>query len=71
MSQKKVSCPTCRKLLEYDVGNPWRPFCGERCKTRDIANWASDHYRIAGKEAVIDEHGELIQPPLEDEDDTY
>ena len=29
----------------------WRPFCSERCKTRDLANWADESYRIGGAQA--------------------
>jgi len=29
----------------------WRPFCSERCKTIDLAAWASDRYRIETPEA--------------------
>lgn len=41
----KVSCPVCRKMTQWK-GNPWRPFCSERCKTIDLASWASEEYRI-------------------------
>jgi endogenous inhibitor of DNA gyrase (YacG/DUF329 family) len=43
-----IKCPSCRKLIEYDLNNPWRPFCSERCKTIDIAAWANEEYRVAG-----------------------
>jgi endogenous inhibitor of DNA gyrase (YacG/DUF329 family) len=43
----KVKCPICRKELEWE-GNPFRPFCSERCKTVDLAAWASGEYRIEG-----------------------
>ena len=56
-----VKCPTCRKLHEYDVKSPFRPFCSERCKLIDLGAWASGDYRIEGApgtadpEAVADE----------------
>jgi uncharacterized protein len=31
------------------VDPAWRPFCSERCKTRDLANWADESYRIGGE----------------------
>ncbi len=42
-----VKCPICKKKNEWE-GNPYRPFCSERCKNVDLAAWASDEYRIAG-----------------------
>ena len=44
----KVKCPTCRKETEWE-GNPFRPFCSERCKNIDLAAWASEEYRIEGE----------------------
>lgn len=41
----QVHCPTCRRLTSL-VDNPYRPFCCERCKLRDLGNWASERYRI-------------------------
>jgi endogenous inhibitor of DNA gyrase (YacG/DUF329 family) len=41
-------CPTCRQLARWS-GNPHRPFCSERCKLRDLGNWASERYRIPGE----------------------
>ena len=44
---REVPCPTCRRLTPWD-GNSYRPFCSERCKLRDLGNWASDRYRVPG-----------------------
>ncbi len=49
-----VRCPTCKKETEWE-GNPFRPFCSERCKNIDLAAWASEEYRIAGKKKPCDE----------------
>jgi endogenous inhibitor of DNA gyrase (YacG/DUF329 family) len=27
----------------------WRPFCSERCKLQDLANWADGSYRVAAE----------------------
>ncbi|MBF0518886.1 MAG: DNA gyrase inhibitor YacG [Nitrospirae bacterium] len=43
----RIKCPMCSKDVEY-TGNPFRPFCSERCKLTDLGKWASDEYRIAG-----------------------
>jgi uncharacterized protein len=37
----------------------WRPFCSERCKLRDLAQWADGTYRVSG---------EPLDPPDEDDD---
>jgi uncharacterized protein len=50
----QVKCPTCSKLQVYSTQNPFRPFCSERCKTIDLGAWASESYRIAGAELIMD-----------------
>ena len=52
----KVKCPICKKQTDWE-GNPFRPFCSEKCKTVDLAAWASDEYRVKG-EKKVDEEGE-------------
>ena len=44
----RVRCPICRKETPWE-GNPWRPFCSERCRTIDLGNWASERYRVPGE----------------------
>jgi endogenous inhibitor of DNA gyrase (YacG/DUF329 family) len=41
-------CPRCGKPAPGE-GNPWRPFCSERCKQIDLAAWAEGEYAIAGE----------------------
>ena len=53
-----TSCPTCKKSVVYDVANPFRPFCSERCKNEDIIAWADEGFRIAGKAPDPDEEGD-------------
>ena len=38
----------CKKETTWD-GNPFRPFCSERCRMRDLGKWASEEYCIAGE----------------------
>jgi len=38
-------CPICRKPVDLKT-SPWRPFCSERCRTRDLGAWAAEAYRI-------------------------
>jgi endogenous inhibitor of DNA gyrase (YacG/DUF329 family) len=43
-----VKCPRCGKEMET-AGNPFRPFCSERCKLVDLGNWLSGTYKIPEK----------------------
>jgi endogenous inhibitor of DNA gyrase (YacG/DUF329 family) len=40
-----VKCPRCGKITNFE-GNPFRPFCSNRCKLIDLGAWASGTYRI-------------------------
>ncbi len=44
--QKTVRCPTCGGDSVYAPGNPFRPFCSERCKNNDFGAWASESFRV-------------------------
>jgi endogenous inhibitor of DNA gyrase (YacG/DUF329 family) len=44
-----MKCPTCGKETTHE-GNPYRPFCSERCKLIDLGKWAGDEFRIPTKE---------------------
>jgi hypothetical protein len=44
----KVLCPRCGEVAAW-TGNPFRPFCSERCKLIDLGAWASEDYKIPGK----------------------
>ncbi|MEO8523080.1 MAG: DNA gyrase inhibitor YacG [Caldimonas sp.] len=41
-----VRCPGCGGDSVYDASNPYRPFCGERCRNADLGAWASEGYRV-------------------------
>ena len=49
-------CPTCRKPTEW-TANPWKPFCSERCKIKDLGAWASESYRLEPKPEEGDGEG--------------
>src|SRR6059036_932106 len=51
---ESVRCPVCRQPTPWH-GNPWRPFCSERCKLRDLGNWAAERFRIAGEKRPSEE----------------
>ena len=42
----------CKKEIIWD-GNPFRPFCSERCRLIDLGKWASEEYRITGEKRDI------------------
>ena len=42
-----VVCPRCQGDSVYAPSNPYRPFCGQRCKAADFGAWADEGFRIA------------------------
>ncbi len=52
-----MRCPICKRDTPYE-GNPYRPFCSERCKLLDLDNWLEGRYRIPGSAQVRDDDGE-------------
>ncbi len=52
-----MRCPICNREIEVG-GNPFRPFCSERCKMIDLDNWLSDRYRVpASRDSAPGESG--------------
>lgn len=49
-------CPICREPVVWE-GNPFRPFCAERCRLVDLGAWMTERYRVPG-EAVDPQAGE-------------
>jgi endogenous inhibitor of DNA gyrase (YacG/DUF329 family) len=45
----QITCPKCKKITTWEE-NPDRPFCSTRCKMIDLGAWASEDYRIEGKD---------------------
>lgn len=54
-----VNCPICHRKVPMDDAN--MPFCSDRCRTADLANWATEKYAIPGSEQPGDL--EDIDPP--------
>lgn len=44
----KVTCPTCKKRIEYEFNNEFRPFCSNKCKLIDLGAWAAEEFSIPG-----------------------
>lgn len=45
--RKRVICPRCRRETNWE-GNPYRPFCSQRCKLIDLGSWVDERYAIPG-----------------------
>jgi endogenous inhibitor of DNA gyrase (YacG/DUF329 family) len=58
-------CPICKKEVVLE-GNPFRPFCSDRCKLLDLDNWLSERYRIT----VVAEEADAVVEALPAEPDT-
>ena len=54
---KTRPCPTCRKPVSWE-GNPYKPFCSERCKLHDLGAWSAETYRVP-------------QNPAEEQDESW
>jgi uncharacterized protein len=55
-----VACPRCGTRREWG-GNPWRPFCSERCRLVDLGGWLSGRNAIPGESAEIPEGDSPLQ----------
>ena len=51
MSKTPRPCPICRKARSED----FTPFCSQRCRDRDLAQWFGDGYAVAGRPALPEE----------------
>lgn len=47
---RQVRCPACGGPSLYAPENPFRPFCGQRCKLNDLGAWASESFRLDAQE---------------------
>jgi endogenous inhibitor of DNA gyrase (YacG/DUF329 family) len=46
-------CVLCRMR---NLDERWRPFCSERCRNEDLAQWADGRYRIASEPVPDPDH---------------
>ncbi|MEL6878505.1 MAG: DNA gyrase inhibitor YacG [Pseudomonadota bacterium] len=51
MSIKSKPCPICKKARAEE----FTPFCSQRCKDRDLAQWFGDGYAVPGRPASPEE----------------
>ena len=54
MTTARGKCPICGK--RGDSKASWYPFCSKRCRTQDLANWASGTYSIPAPVSEADEY---------------
>lgn len=60
LTNMNVQCPTCKKEVQYE-GNPFRPFCSERCQLLDLGDWASEKFSVPVHE--FDSSKQDVQSP--------
>ncbi len=51
-------CPICGSRA--NPNDSWFPFCSARCRTQDLAHWATGRYSIPVPASEADEH---LEPP--------
>ena len=62
----KVNCPNCKKQVEWDQSNLFRPFCSKTCQLIDLGEWADEEKAIL---CVANKDQETIQLPVLDIED--
>jgi hypothetical protein len=55
-------CPICKRRT-VRKGNPYRPFCSERCKLLDLDNWLSERYRVRIPTEASSQSEEAVSRP--------
>ncbi len=65
MKKKKIRCPQCGKTTNWE-GNPYRPFCSERCKLIDLGLWLAEEYRLEVPPEGVEEIHDPLEERLED-----
>jgi endogenous inhibitor of DNA gyrase (YacG/DUF329 family) len=66
----KHKCPICKAETDSAVHADF-PFCSERCRNRDLGNWASEKYVVSepvfDEEDIADNKRNTIVLPLDDD----
>jgi uncharacterized protein len=58
-------CPICKTLVD-SAANAEFPFCSERCRLRDLGNWASEKYVVS--EPLFDESDDELSESANSDD---
>jgi uncharacterized protein len=68
----KHKCPICRAETDSAIHTDF-PFCSERCRERDLGNWASEKYVVSEpiftEEEVLDGEPNTIVLDLDKDTD--
>jgi uncharacterized protein len=69
----KLKCPICKQPVDSETTADF-PFCSDRCRERDLGNWAMEKYKVAAPMMDESELEELItddrpHPESSDTDD--
>lgn len=68
----KVTCPICKKPVEWKPENTFRPFCSKQCQLIDLGEWASEERRIADKSATPElPDEEQIEAMLQEQEQSF
>ena len=66
----KHKCPICKAATDSTAHAEF-PFCSERCRERDLGNWASEKYvvseQVFTEEDVAEGEGSSMVPHLDDD----
>ncbi|HSM76585.1 MAG TPA: DNA gyrase inhibitor YacG [Bryobacteraceae bacterium] len=60
-----MKCPICKK--EIGAGAPFAPFCSDRCRLIDLANWADGKYVISSPAAAEDDEDPIKIEPVDED----
>lgn len=63
----QVRCPRCVRFVDWE-GNPWRPFCSERCKLVDLGTWVDEEYKVPGEKSSEEDQKQADAVQLGNED---
>jgi uncharacterized protein len=68
----KYKCPICKTETDSAIHAEF-PFCSERCRGRDLGNWATEKYVVSepifDQEEMIEGQKKTIVLDLENPDD--
>ena len=56
----QYQCPICKAPTDSAV-HPDFPFCSERCRLRDLGNWAAEKY-VVSEPTFSEDDDELDEP---------
>jgi endogenous inhibitor of DNA gyrase (YacG/DUF329 family) len=69
----KHKCPICKAETDSTVHADF-PFCSERCRDRDLGNWASEKYVVSDpifdEEEIVESQRKTIILDLDNPNDT-